>query len=244
MCFAVGAICGMLFALIPALLKAFFHVDEMVVTLTFNYAMAKVLEYLASGPFRDAGAGYVCTPAIANSATFSRLGKSRLTLFFFIALGIFLVMWFVMKRTKLGYQVTAIGKNAEFAEATGMRVRRKIIILMLISGALAGIAGSGYMMSEQFRYTLDFSGSPGLGWDGMLIALLGRHSPVGILVASLFYSVLKTGADTINTYTSVPKEIVAVIQSLMILFLAVQFLNERFGLIERFKKLRAEKKEA
>ena len=244
MCFAVGAICGMLFALIPALLKAFFHVDEMVVTLTFNYAMAKVLEYLASGPFRDAGAGYVCTPAIANSATFSRLGKSRLTLFFFIALAIFLVMWFVMKRTKLGYQVTAIGKNAEFAEATGMRVRRKIIILMLISGALAGIAGSGYMMSEQFRYTLDFSGSPGLGWDGMLIALLGRHSPVDILVASLFYSVLKTGADTINTYTSVPKEIVAVIQSLMILFLAVQFLNERFGLIERFKKLRAEKKEA
>ena len=108
---------------------------------------------------------------------------------------------------------------------------------MLISGALAGIAGAGYMMSEQFRYTLDFSGSPGLGWDGMLIALLGRHSPGGILVAALFYSVLKTGADTINTYTSVPQEIIAVIQSLMILFLAVQFLNERFGLLERVKSL-------
>lgn len=244
LCFAVGVICGMLFALLPALLKAYFHVDEMVVTLTFNYAMATVLEYLASGPFRDAGAGYVSTPAIQAGATFTRLGRSRLTLFFFVALAVFLVMWFLMKRTKLGYQITAIGKNAEFAEATGMRVRRKIIILMLISGALAGFAGAGYMMSEQYRYTLDFSGSPGLGWDGMLIALLGRHSPVGILIAALFYSVLKTGADTINTYTSVPKEIVAVIQSLMILFLAVQFLNERFGLVERFKKLRRVKKEA
>ena len=217
LCFAVGAGCGMLFALIPALLKAYLHVDEMVVTLTFNYAMAKILEYLASGPFRDE--------------------DSRLTAFFIVTMVIFCIMWFVMKRTKLGYEITAIGKNAEFAEATGMRVSRKIVTLMLISGALAGIAGAGYMMSEQFRYTLDFSGSPGLGWDGMLIALLGRHSPGGILVAALFYSVLKTGADTINTYTSVPQEIIAVIQSLMILFLAVQFLNERFGLLERVKSL-------
>lgn len=238
LCFAVGAGCGMLFALIPALLKAYLHVDEMVVTLTFNYAMAKILEYLASGPFRDEGSGYVCTPAIGEGATFTRLGNSRLTAFFIVTMVIFCIMWFVMKRTKLGYEITAIGKNAEFAEATGMRVSRKIVILMLISGALAGIAGAGYMMSEQFRYTLDFSGSPGLGWDGMLIALLGRHSPGGILVAALFYSVLKTGADTINTYTSVPQEIIAVIQSLMILFLAVQFLNERFGLLERVKSLR------
>ena len=112
---------------------------------------------------------------------------------------------------------------------------------MLISGALAGIAGAGYMMSEQYRYTLSFSGSPGLGWDGMLIALLGRHSPIGILVAAVFYSALKTGADNINMYTSVPKEIVAVIQSLIILFLAVQFLNERFGLLDRIKQRKARK---
>lgn len=241
LCFAVGAICGMLFAMIPALLKAYFHVDEMVVTLTFNYAMIKVLEYLSSGPFREQGVGYVATPSIKDSAMFNRLGNSRLTLFFFIALILFLIMWFVMKRTKLGYEITAIGKNAEFAEATGMRVRRKIIILMLISGALAGIAGAGYMMSEKFRYTLSFSGSPGLGWDGMLIALLGRHSPIGILIAAVFYSSLKTGSDNINMYTNVPKEIVAVIQSLIILFLAVQFLNERFGLLDKWKERKSRK---
>lgn len=241
MCFAVGALCGMLFALIPALLKAYFHVDEMVVTLTFNYAMIKILEYLSSGPFRAPGVGYVATPTINESSMFSRFGSSRLTMFFFVALAIFLVMWFLMKRTKLGYEITAIGRNAEFSEATGMRVRRKIITLMLISGALAGIAGAGYMMSEQFKYTLSFSGSPGLGWDGMLIALLGRHSPMGIIVAAIFFSALKTGSDSINMYTNVPKEIVAVIQGLIILFLAVQFLNERYGLWEKIKQLKARK---
>lgn len=241
LCFVAGVVCGMLFALVPALLKAYLHVDEMVVTLTLNYAMAKLLEYLATGPFRDATSGYVTTPIIQESAMFTRVGNSRLTPFFFLALGVFVLFWFALRRTRLGYQINAIGKNPEFAEATGMRVHRKIIMLMLLSGALAGFAGAGYMMSEQFKYTLGFSGNPGLGWDGMLIALLGRHSPAGILIAAVFYSALKTGADNINMYTTVPKEIVAVVQSLMILFLAIHFINERFGLLERFRAWRSQK---
>ena len=147
-----------------------------------------------------------------------------------------IVMTFIFRKTKLGLQITAIGNNPDFAEATGMRVRRKIILLMCISGALAGLAGSGQMMSEKFKYTLTFSGTTGLGWNGMLIALLGRHNPIGILLAAIFFSALKTGADNINMYTSVPKEIVGVLQSLIILFLAVQFLDERFGLKARISK--------
>lgn len=238
LCILVGALCGMLFAMAPALLRAYFKVDEMVVTLTFNYAMAKVLEFLSSGPFREQGSGYVCTPTILDSAMFTRLTNARLTGFAFVALAVFVIFWILMKKSVLGYEVTAIGRNPEFAEATGMRVRRKILVLMAISGALSGLAGAGYMMSEEFKYTLTFSGSPGLGWDGMLIALLGRHDPLGILIASVFYSALKTGSDNINMYTSVPKEVVAVIQALMILFLAVRFLNERFSLTS---KLRARK---
>lgn len=242
-CFSVAALCGILFALIPALLRAYLHVDEMVVTLTLNYAMAKILEYLASGPFRDQGAGYVRTATVSDAAMFQRFGNTRLTSFFFLTIIIFIIMYFVMHKSVLGYEITAIGRNPRFAEAVGMNTRRKIIVLMCISGALAGIAGAGYMMSDQFSYTLNFSGNPGLGWDGMLIALLGRHSPIGILVASIFYSALKTGADSINMYTNVPKEVVAVIQAIMILFLAVRFFDERYGM---FCKLRAKlaKKEA
>ena len=75
----------------------------------------------------------------------------------------------------------------------------------------------------------------------MLIALLGRHSPAGIFVAALFYSALKTGSEKIGLYTSVPNEIVAVIQSLIILFLAIQFFDERYGLFDRFREKRANK---
>ena len=93
---------------------------------------------------------------------------------------------------------------------------------------------------DQFKYTLTFSANPGLGWDGMLIALLGGHSPVGILIASIFYAALKTGSDSINMYTAVPKEIVAIIQGMIILFLAVKFIGDKTSVFGRFKKAKKE----
>lgn len=239
-CFAVAILCGMAFALIPALLKAKCNVNEMVVTLMLNYAMIKFLEYLTTGVFRDTSAGYVATPTIKDGAMFQRFGISRMTMFFVMAMIILVIMYFVMNKSKLGYEITAIGKNPEFAEATGMNVGKKIIVMMLISGALSGIAGAGWMMSDQFKFTLSFSGNPGLGWDGMLIALLGGHSPIGIFIAAVFYAALKTGSDSINMYTSVPKEIIAIIQGMIILFLAVKFISDNTKLFDRFKKAKKE----
>lgn len=236
-CFAAAIVFGVAFAMIAAVLKVKFRADEMVVTMMMNYALAKALEFLATTVFRDSGSGYVCTPMVGDSAMFIRIfGKSRLTAFFFIVLILLFIMWIVMKRSRLGYEVRAMGLNFEFAEATGMNVGRKIFIIMAISGALAGIAGAGWMLEDQYRYTLTFSGSPGLGWDGMLIALMGGHDPLGILIAAIFYAGLKTGADSINMYTSVPKEIVSLIQGLIVLFLAVKFINERFQLFGKSRK--------
>ena len=231
---------GMLFALIPAILKAKCNVNEMVVTLMLNYAVSKTLEFLTTGVFKDKSAGYVATPTIKENVMFKRFGASRMTMFFVIAMIILVIMYFVMKKSKLGYEITAIGKNPEFAEATGMNVGKKIIIMMLISGALSGVAGAGWMLSDQFKYTLTFSANPGLGWDGMLIALLGGHSPIGILIAAIFYAALKTGSDSINMYTAVPKEIVAIIQGMIILFLAVKFIGDKTSVFSRFKKAKKE----
>ena len=239
-CFLVAIICGMLFALIPAILKAKCNVNEMVVTLMLNYAVSKTLEFLTTGVFKDKSAGYVATPTIKEDVMFKRFGASRMTMFFVIAMIILVIMYFVMKKSKLGYEITAIGKNPEFAEATGMNVSKKIIIMMLISGALSGVAGAGWMLSDQFKYTLTFSANPGLGWDGMLIALLGGHSPIGILIAAIFYAALKTGSDSINMYTAVPKEIVAIIQGMIILFLAVKFIGDKTSVFGRFKKAKKE----
>lgn len=238
----VGSLFGLSFSVVPALLKAYFKVDEMVVTLMLNYALVKVLEFLATGPFRDLGSGYVSTPTVSDNSMFNRFGNTRLTFFFFITLVVFLIIYIVMKKSKLGYEITAIGANSSFAEACGMRVRKKIIILMLLSGFLAGFGGAGFMLSDQFKYTLGFSGRPGMGWDGMLISLLGAHSPVGVFIAAIFYSVLKTGSDNINVYTSVPKEIIAVIQSLIILLLAIKFVNERTNILNKIFYFRKNRK--
>lgn len=237
LCLLTGIVVGMLFSLIPALLKAYFNVNEMVVTLMMNYVVVEIVKFLSQGVFKDPSSGYVSTYPILDSAMFKKIFNSDLTVFFFIALIVFAVMYVIFKKSKLGYEITAIGKNPEFSEATGMRVKNKIIIIMLISGAIGGLAGSGFLMSEKYRFTMDFSGSPGLGWDGMLIALLGSHNPVGILIAAIFYAALKTGSEYIGVFTNVPKDIVGVIQGLLILLLSVKFLNERFSFSNKVRFL-------
>ncbi len=224
-CILVAMAAGMAFALIPALLKAYWRVNEMVTTLMLNYCANEVLIFLSEGVFRDPKAGYVATPMLRGSAMFNKIGNSDLTAFTFIAVAVALAILFLMKRGKLGFEIEAIGKNPSFAEAAGMRVRRKIIVVMLLSGALSGLAGAGWMMSERFRYSLGFSGSPGLGWDGMLISLLGAHDPAGVMVAAFFYGALKVGMSKIELFTEVPKEIVFVIQALMILFLSIKYID-------------------
>jgi len=216
-----GMLTGVLVAVIPAFLKSRYNVNEMVVTLLLNYAIMEVLEYLTSTVFRNPQSGYVSTNMIGTNAIMQRLFGSKLTLFFFIVVIVFVIMYIVFKHSKLGFEITAIGKNKIFSEASGMNLQKKVMIIMLTSGALAGLAGAGWMMGEKYAYTLSFSGVPGLGWDGLLISLLGGHSPIGILLAALFYAVLKTGSTSIAIYSTVPAEIVALIQALIILFLSI-----------------------
>ena len=242
LCLLIGIASGMFFALIPAVLKAYFKVNEMVVTLMLNYAMIEVLQFLTEGPFRDPASGFVSTPRIAETAMFNKLWGSEITPFFFVVIFVFAIMYIVFNRSRLGFEVTAIGKNSRFAEATGMDVKRKIMTIMLISGAISGLAGAGHMMSDQYIYSLNFSGLPGLGWDGMLIALLGMHSPAGVMIAAVFYSALITGSQSIAIYSGVPKEIVAVIQGLIVLFLAIQFIERRTGVISRWTRMMRTKK--
>ncbi|MBE6067517.1 MAG: ABC transporter permease [Clostridium lundense] len=235
LCLLTGMITGMIFCLIPAILKAYFKVDEMVVTLMLNYVVVELVKYLAQGIYRDPSSGYVATYSISENAMFSKLFGTDITMFFLVTLIIFAIIYVVFNKTKFGYEITVIGKNPEFAEAMGMKVSKNIIKMMLISGALSGLAGAGYLMSEKYRFTLDFSGNPGLGWDGMLIALLGNHNPVGVLVASIFYAALKTGSEYIGIYTNVPKDIVSIIQGILILFLSVKFINERINIVGKIR---------
>lgn len=235
LCLVAGIAAGVLYTAVPAMLKAYLNVDEMVVTLMLNYALAIVLQFFAEGIFKDPKSGYVSTYAVSSDAMFQKMFNSDLTPFFFLAMGVFIFFFFVFKKSKLGYEITAMGYNPAFSEAAGMNVRQKIILIMLISGALSGLAGGGFMLSEKYRYTLDFSGDPGLGWEGMLIALVGRKDPIGILIAAVFFAALNTGSDYVDMFTNVPKNIVGVLQGIIILFVSFRIADAKFNFSGRFK---------
>lgn len=221
----VAVLVGVLTAIIPALLKAYLNVNEMVVTLLLNYAIIEILYVLTVGPFRDPASGTVSTNAIGANAIFKGFGNTQLTIFFFIALLVFAVVWFLYRKTRLGYEIKALGSNLQFTEATGIKVRHRIIIIMLLSGAIAGLAGAGWLMSEEYKYSQTFSSNPGLGWDGMVISLIGGHTPEGAFFSALFYGVLKVGSGRVAFNTNVPAEVVTIIQALLILFLSVKMIK-------------------
>lgn len=223
----VAIIVGVLTAVIPALLKAYLNVNEMVVTLLLNYAIIEILKALTIGPFRDPRSGTVSTHAVGQNAIFKGFGNTQLTAFFFIAVAVFILVWFLYRKTKLGYEIRSLGTNLQFTEATGIKVRRKIIIIMLLSGAVAGLAGAGWLMSEEYKYSETFSSNPGLGWDGMVISLLGGHAPEGAFIAALFYGILKVGSGRVAFNTDVPAEVVTIIQALLILFLSVKMVKDK-----------------
>lgn len=233
-------IVGGLFAFIPGILKGLLDVNEMVVTIMLNYVAVLFTTYLASYPFKAQGVGFAATSMISESAYLPRLMKSsQLNASFFIALIAVCFVYFLFRRTKLGFEINAIGKNVDFSEATGMYVGRKAVIIMVISGMIGGLAGAGEILGVHHRFISGFS--PGYGWDGMTIALLGKNNPIGVLAAAIFFGILKNGGSTMELMVGVPRSLINIIQGLIIFFLAVDFLNTKFSLIEKLKSRLADK---
>lgn len=231
--FAVAA--GCLFALIPGLLKGFLNVNEMVVTIMLNYVAILFTTYLASYPFKAEGAGFAATDLIAESAYLPRFMKSsQLNGSFIIGIITVIIVYYIFKRTKLGFEIESIGKNLDFSEAMGMHVGKKAVLIMLISGAIGGLAGAGEVLGVHHRFISGFS--PGYGWDGMTIALLGKNNPLGVLAAALFFGVLKNGGSTMELMIGVPRSIINIIQGLIIFFLAVDFISNKYAFKEKLRK--------
>ena len=222
---------GALYALIPGLLKGFLNANEMVVTIMLNYVATLLTGYLASYPFKAKGVGFAATDLIEKSAELPRFSKmTQLNYSFVIALVVVLLAYVLFKKTKLGYEIDAIGKNGNFAEAVGMNVAKKTVLIMIISGMIASLAGAGEVLGVHHRFISDFS--PGYGWDGLTIALLGSNHPAGVLVAALFFGMLKNGGSSMELVVGVPRSLIDVIQGLIIFFLAVDFIAKRFGLFQ------------
>lgn len=234
-CLLGGALAGFVFALIPAVIKAYLQVDEMVSTLMLNYVAILYTTYLASYPFRAPGSSNAETINILPTAVLPRfVSESQLHVGFLLALVAFVIIYIMLNKTILGYEITALGKNQHFTEYVGMNVAKKIVIVMTISGILAGLGGAIETLGTHGKFVSGFS--PDYGWTGLTIALIGKFNPIGVLAGAFLFGILKNGGSSMEIMVGVPRSLISIIEGLIVLFMTVDMLNKRFSLGTKIKQ--------
>jgi ABC-type uncharacterized transport system permease subunit len=221
-----SAVAGGLWALVPGLLKARFRVDDVVTTLLLNYVMLYLVSALVDGPWRDPVSQWPQSPDIAEAAQLPiLLERSRVHLGVPVAFLCAAMVWVLLSRTPLGYAIRATGANPRAAEFGGIRTTRVVALAALLSGGLAGLAGAGELAGIQFHLMEGLS--PGYGYSGIVVAMLGGLHPVGVVLAAFFFGVVNNGAQTMSRATGVPTYLVEVMQGVTLLtMLAALLLNE------------------
>ena len=185
-----------------------------------NYVAILFTDYLVNGPFLVAGMSNAMSEEVAPQAQLARIiERSQLNISFYVAIGTFLVVLFMMRRMTLGYEINVMGTNPLFARWAGMPVRAIIVFVMIVSGFIGGLAGAGQALGVHYRFVAGFS--RGLGFDGIVVALLGRNNPVGVLLAALFFGALRNGGSTMELFTRIPRDLIDILQALIIFFIAI-----------------------
>jgi len=223
-----GMAAGGLWALIPAVLKSRFDAHEVITTMMLSYVAFHFTSYLVNYPFK--APGWVAqTVKIAGSAELPRiLAPTQLSAAIFVAAVVTVATQYLLKKTVVGYELRAIGLNPSAAENAGISIERGIIVSMVLSGTLAGLGGACEIMGIHRRFIQGFS--PGYGWDGLAVALVGGLSPVGSFFAAILFGALRSGGNVMTRATGVPLDIVIILQALVILFVAApKFIKALLG---------------
>jgi len=214
-----GALAGAIWGAIPGYLKAKFGAHEVVNTIMMNYIAFLLTDWLLNGPMKAPGYRPV-TPTIQTTAELPRFFPAplRFNWGFFLGLAVAgLVYWFLFKTT-LGFEVRAVGSNPNAAKYAGMSIVKNFVLVMAMSGALAGLAGAAQVLGTDHWIGQGFSA--GYGYDSIALALLGNSHPVGVVLAALLFGILRSGATSMQSLAGIPIDIISVIQSLIIIFVA------------------------
>ncbi|MBZ9700437.1 MULTISPECIES: ABC transporter permease [unclassified Mesorhizobium] len=218
-----GAAAGAAVALVPATLRVKFKVDDVVSSLLLNSVIYYALMALIEGPWKDSFSGYPISPPIEDSANFPVLIEgTRLHLGVIAALIAAPLIWFLIVRTTLGFRIRVTGENPEAARYGGINVQRVLLSTALLSGALAGLAGVGEVGGVHFQVMSDIS--PGYGYSGIVVAMLARLNPLGVVPAAIFLAAVMTGAEAMSRATGVPAFLSDVIQGTALLAMLVALL--------------------
>ncbi len=208
-----GMIGGALWALIPAFFKAFWEVNEVISTLLMNYIALFILKYFMYGTWRDPlSHGFPLSKPFPDNAQLPRIMyHTRVNLGLVFGIIAVIIVWFILKKTKFGYEITVIGENPRAARYAGMNVTKNILIAMAISGALAGLAGM--VQVSGIIHLLQIKINPDYGYTAIIVAWLAYLDPIVAVFVSLFLGGLASGAYQIQITMQVPFGIVNVIES-------------------------------
>lgn len=213
-----SALVGALWVAIPAWLRVRYRTNEILTTLMFNYIAADLALFLVNAYFRDPTSGAVETPPLDPTLWLPRLLRtSAANVGLLLVIGLAMGLWLLFERTRTGKRMEAAGLQPAFAEYLGIRSGSHLLLSLLGSGVLAGLAGGIAVLGITHAYTTGFS--PQYGFLGITVALIGRLKPFGILLAALLYSSLITGATVMQSATDVPFSLVFILQGVLILLI-------------------------
>jgi len=238
---AIGS--GAVWGGIPGVLKAKFGAHEVIVTIMMNFIAVAIASYFTQYHYREAGDPIMQTVEIGENAHIARLGafvpglpkRIPLSIAFLLALLACAAVYALLWKTKWGYAIRATGSNPSAAEYGGINTGAQIVLAMAISGGLAGMVAIGDVLGYRYRYYEGFS--VGYGFTGIAVALLGRNHPVGVLLSALLFAALIRGGLFVDIFTDkVSKDLVLVLQAVVILFVAAEALFKRpLGMLKRSK---------
>lgn len=219
---------GAILLLGPAILKTRFGVDEVVTTLLLNFIVLLFVSMLLEGVLKDPmGLGWPQSQRVIADAQLPRVVTGRrLHYGFVVALVAALAVWFVIKKTTLGYEMRAVGHNPEAARFAGIRVNRVLLFTAVLSGGLAALAGFSEVAGLKGNLTLDLS--PGFGYTGIVVAMLAMLNPLGVVLAAIFVAGIFVGADAMSRTAGVPSYIAQVMVATALLTMVVAIMLTRF----------------
>jgi ABC-type uncharacterized transport system permease subunit len=209
---AVGAFWGF----IPGFLKAFSGAHEVVTTIMLNFIALAIMSWVISGPLRLPKSPQPVTPNVGDAALPILFGRDG-HLGILIAFAAVPIIWFVLNRTTLGFEIRAVGANPEAARYAGMKPRRLVTLAMTLAGMLAGLAGALNILGINHQMNATFTTT--VGFDAITVALLGRSNPIGIMLAALLFGAMRAGAGLMQIEAGVPDDLVDLLQAIILLFL-------------------------
>jgi simple sugar transport system permease protein len=210
---------GFLWGVLPGLMKAYLAVDEIVSTLMMNYIATFGFAFIIKQFLQPPNAGYPVSEFFLPDAWLPAIGTSP-AISLALPLGILVCIGasLLLSRTRFGYQLRMVGDSPKFAHANGMPVARLVWLSIALSGAVAGLAGAAIAFGSTHRLILGMA--TGIGFDGILVALLALNRPALVPLTALIYGYIRTGGDVIQITSNVPRDVVVVLQGVVILVLA------------------------